>query len=332
MKRSDMGFVFGPLPSRRLGQSLGVDPLPLKVCNWNCIYCQLGRTVPLTNERREYFPRESILAEVQEALASQKPGAVDWVTLVGSGETTLHAGIGWLIRNIKAHTEIPVSVITNGSLFHLPEVREELCAADAVLSSLDAGNARLYRKVNRPAAGLRFDLLLEGLFAFRNEYSGKLWIEVMLMKGINDNEDALKEISAILERVRPDQVHISVPSRPPAETNIQQPDDESLRRAADILGVRAQLIQASGGVFDLSGHESPADAALAILSRHPMSETDVRRTLERWSPGQVEEALHHLIATGQAQVVERYGERFWSAAGCHFPAHNSPGRRGRDDS
>ncbi len=318
-----MGYVFGPLPSRRLGQSLGVDPLPLKVCNWNCIYCQLGRTVPLTNERREYFPRETILAEVREALASQKPGAIDWVTLVGSGETTLHAGIGWLIRNIKALTEIPVSVITNGSLFYLPEVREELSAADAVLASLDAGNARLYRRVNRPVAGLRFDLLLGGLLAFRTEYRGRLWIEVMLMKDVNDQDDSLKEISAILERIRPDQVHISVPSRPPAEPNVQRPDDESLRRAADILGVRAQLIQASNGVFDLSGHESPAEAALAILSRHPMSEIDLRRTLERWTPGQVEDALNHLSDTGQAQVVERYGERFWSAAGCHFPARRS---------
>ncbi len=266
-----MGFVFGPLPSRRLGQSLGVDPLPLKICNWNCIYCQLGRTVPLTNERREYFPRESILAEVREALASQKPGAIDWVTLVGSGETTLHVGIGWLIRNVKAITRIPVSVITNGSLFHLSEVREELSAADAVLSSLDAGNPTMYRRINRPAAALRFDLLLEGLLSFRKEYRGKLWIEVMLMKGINDREEALKEISAILERIRPDQVHISVPSRPPAEPDVQRPDDESLRRAAEILGVRAHLIQASDGIFDLSGHESPAEAALAILSRHPMS-------------------------------------------------------------
>ena len=108
-----MKFVFGPLPSRRLGQSLGVDPLPskVKVCNWNCVYCQLGRTVPLSNERSEYFPRESILAEVREALAGHKPGAIDWVTLVGSGETTLHSGIGWLIRQIKALTSIPVASV-----------------------------------------------------------------------------------------------------------------------------------------------------------------------------------------------------------------------------
>ena len=318
-----MGFVFGPLPSRRLGQSLGVDPLPLKICNWNCIYCQLGRTVPLANERREYFPRESINAEVREALSAHEPGAIDWVTIVGSGETTLHAGIGWLIREIKGLTAIPVSVITNGSLLYLPEVREEIKAADAVLSSLDAGNARLYRRINRPAAGLGFELLLEGLVAFRREYRGKLWIEVMLMKGINDGEEELKEIAALLERIVPDQVHIAIPSRPPAEPDVQRPDDGGLGRAAAILGVRAQVIQSSGGTFDLSGYQSVADAVLAIIGRHPMGEEELRRTLERWTPGQVEEALKELAATGLAQVVERYGERFWSAAACHYPVLHS---------
>ncbi|MGA2261186.1 MAG: radical SAM protein [Acidobacteriota bacterium] len=317
-----MGFVFGPLPSRRLGQSLGVDPLPLKrkVCNWNCIYCQLGRTVPLSNERSEYFARESILAEVRDALVGHKPGAIDWVTLVGSGETTLHAGIGWLIRQIKNLTDIPVAVITNGSLLHLQEVREELRVADAVLSSLDAGNARLYRRINRPWPALSYELLLDGLVAFRREYRGQLWIEVMLMKGINDGEKELQEIAGALLRIGPDQVHISLPSRPPAETSVQLPDEDRLNRAAAILGCRARIIQASNGTFDLSGYENAADAVLAIISRHPMQEEQLRRTLERWSPGQVEEALRRLHSSGEAQIVERYGKRYWSAAACRYPS------------
>ncbi|MBZ5495366.1 MAG: radical SAM protein [Acidobacteriia bacterium] len=317
-----MGFVFGPLPSRRLGQSLGVDPLPLKVkvCNWNCVYCQLGRTVPLSNERREYSPRASILAEVREVLAGHKPGAIDWVTLVGSGETTLHSGIGWLIRQIKSSTDIPVAVITNGSLLHLPEVREDLRVADAVLSSLDAGNARLYRRINRPWPALSYELLLNGLIDFRREYRGKLWMEVMLMKGINDGDKALQEIAAALQRIHPDQVHISLPSRPPAEPNVQLPDEDRLKRAAAILGSQAQVVQASSGTLDLSGYENVADAVLAIISRHPMQEEDLRRALESWSPGQVEEALRQLSASGNAQVVERYGERFWSAAACRYPS------------
>jgi wyosine [tRNA(Phe)-imidazoG37] synthetase (radical SAM superfamily) len=315
-----MDFVFGPVPSRRLGQSLGVDPLPLKVCNWNCVYCQLGRTIPLSNERREYFPRESILAEVREALDGHKPGAVDWVTLVGSGETTLHAGIGWLLRQIKSLTGIPVAVITNGSLLYLPEVREELCVADAVLASMDAGSRRLYRLINRPWPGLTYELLLQGLIAFRQEYRGKLWIEVMLMKGINDSEEALGEIADALEPIQPDQIHISVPSRPPAEPNVQRPDEEGLRRAEAILGSRAQVVSASGGAFDLPGYEDVTSAILAIITRHPMREEELRRTLERWSPGQVEEALRQLSASGEAQVVERCGERFWSAAACRYPS------------
>jgi wyosine [tRNA(Phe)-imidazoG37] synthetase (radical SAM superfamily) len=312
-----------------LGQSLGVDPLPLKnkVCNWNCVYCQLGRTVPLANERSEYFPREDILAEVREALAGQKPGAIDWVTLVGSGETTLHSGLGWLIRQIKSTTAVPVAVITNGSLLHLQEVRTDLLAADAVLSSLDAGNADLYHRINRPWPGLSFELLVSGLIAFRAEYRGQLWIEIMLMKGVNDDEGDLEEIAGLLHRIQPDQVHISVPSRPPAEPNVQIPDEDGLRRASEILGVCSHVIRPSAGAFDLSGYENIADAVLAIISRHPMGEEELRRALESWSPGQVEEALHHLAARGDAQIVERYGERFWTAASCRFPSQNA-GMRG----
>jgi wyosine [tRNA(Phe)-imidazoG37] synthetase (radical SAM superfamily) len=317
-----MGFVFGPLPSRRLGQSLGVDPLPTKnkVCNWNCVYCQLGRTVPLSNKRGEYWPREDILAEVREALASHTAGAIDWVTLVGSGETTLHSGIGWLIRQIKSLTPIPVAVITNGSLLHLPEVRQDLLSADAVLSSLDAGNADLYRRINRPWSALTFELLVQGLMAFREDYRGRLWIEVMLMKGINDGDKELMEIAGVLQNIRPDQVHISLPSRPPAEATVQLPDPDRLEIAAAILGSRAQVIQPANGSFDLSRYQKVEDAVLAIISRHPMQENELRQTLESWTPGQVEAALHRLLASGDAQVVERFGERFWSAAGCRYPS------------
>jgi wyosine [tRNA(Phe)-imidazoG37] synthetase (radical SAM superfamily) len=322
-----MPYVFGPVPSRRLGQSLGVDPLPLKVCNWNCVYCQLGRTVPLCNERREFFPREDILAEVRTVLAGLQPGAADWITIVGSGETTLHSGIGWLIREIKSLTDIPVSVITNGSLLHLAEVRQDLLAADAVLPSLDAGNAGLYRAVNRPAPGLSFELLLEGLASFRREYRGSLWLEVMLIKDVNDGEEALREIASAVERIQPDQVHIAIPVRPPAEPDIRRPDEEGLRRAAAILGSRARVIPPAGGALDLSGHQNVGEAVLAVISRHPVEEKELRRELERWTPGQVEEALRLLADCGAAQVVERCGERFWSAAGCRYPSLHTTGGR-----
>jgi len=314
-----MKFVFGPVPSRRLGQSLGIDPVPLKACNWNCVYCQLGRTIPLKNVRGEFFPREDILAEVEQALISHNQGEIDWVTLVGSGETTLHAGLGWLLRQVKSLTDIPVAVITNGSLLYLPEVRRELSPADAVLPSLDAGNIKLYRKINRPHPELSFKRLVDGLVAFRKEYHGKLWVEVMLVRGLNDTEAALHEIANLLRSIQPDEVHILQPDRPPVETWVQPPDEDGLLRARAILGDSARVIHPASGSFDLSGAGSLVDAVVGIITRHPLCEDELMQTLERWSPGEVDAALKELESSGHAQVIERYGCRFWSAASARYP-------------
>ncbi len=329
-----MKFVFGPVPSRRLGQSLGIDTIPLKTCNWNCVYCQLGRTVPLTNARREYYPREDILAEVKEVLDAHRPGEIDWVTFVGSGEPTLHAGIGSLIQRVKALTDLPVAIITNGSLLYLSEVREALSAADAVLPTLDAGTPELYRTINRPHPEVTFERLVEGLIAFRQQYTGKLWIEVMLVRGLNDAEQALRDIAAVLRRIGPDEAHISLPTRPPAETWVQPPGEEGLMRAVAILGTIAQVIHPAEGSFDLSGYDNVVNAVVGIITRHPMREAELRHTLERWTPGQVEEALSELAASGQVRVVERYGVRFWSAAPARYPdvsqsSRVAPGRHSR---
>ncbi len=320
-----MKYVFGPVPSRRLGQSLGIDPIPLKTCNWNCVYCQLGRSIPLKNERREYFPREDIIAEVERALASHAPGQIDWVTLVGSGEPTLHASIGWLIRQVKSLTRLPVAVITNGSLLYLPELRLELSPADAVLPSLDAGNARLYRKINRPHPEVSFKRLIEGLVAFRKQYLGKLWVEVMLVRGLNDTEAALSEIATALKSIRPDEVHILQPDRPPVETWVQHPDEEGLLRARAILGDIARVVHPASSSFDLSGAESLVDAVVGIITRHPMQEDELTETLKHFSPGEVAETLAELEKSCKAQVVERYGVRFWSASSAYYPAMKPKG-------
>ena len=314
-----MKYVYGPVPSRRLGQSLGIDTIPLKTCNWNCVYCQLGRTVPLTNERREYFPREEILGEVQEALTSHKSGEIDWVTFVGSGEPTLHANIGWLIRQVKKITDLPVAVITNGALLYLPEVRQDLMAADAVLPSLDAGTARLYRQINRPHPEITFERLLEGLTDFQKEYTGKLWVEVMLIRDLNDTEEALHAIAEALHKIGPDEVHINLPTRPPVETWVQPPDDEGLMRANAILGDIAQVVHPAEGTFDLSGYANVLDAIIGIITRHPMQQEQIERTLTQWAPKQVEQSLADLENSGRAQVVERYGIRFWSATPSYYP-------------
>jgi wyosine [tRNA(Phe)-imidazoG37] synthetase (radical SAM superfamily) len=261
-----------------------------------------------------------ILAEVRDALEAHKPGEIDWVTFVGSGEPLLHANMGGLIRLVKGMTQLPVAVITNGSLLYLPEVRQELAAADAVLPSMDAGTPELYRKINRPHPELTFERLVEGLIAFREEYRGRLWIEVMLVHGMNDTPQALWDIANVMQRIGPDAVHINLPTRPPAETWVQPPTDESLIQAMAILGNIAEVVHPAEGSFDLSGYEDPIDAVIGIITRHPMGQKDLERTLDRWSPGQVGRALAELADSGRAQVVERYGARFWSAASSHYPA------------
>jgi wyosine [tRNA(Phe)-imidazoG37] synthetase (radical SAM superfamily) len=314
-----MKYIFGPVPSRRLGQSLGIDTIPLKTCNWNCVYCQLGRTQPVTHKREDYFPPTDILAEVRKALEAHPPGTIDWVTFVGSGEPTLHASIGWLIAQVKSLTEIPVAVITNGSLLYDPQVRHDLAAADAVLPTLDAGTSKLYRQINRPHPSATFRRLVTGLIDFRQMYKGRLWVEVMLVHGLNDTEQALQDIASILRRVEPDEIHISLPTRPPAETWVKPSDEEGLMRALAILGEVAHVLHPAAGNFDLSGYENLADAVIGIITRHPMRQAELERTLEQGAPGRAGEILDELKQSGRAQVVERCGIRFWSAAPSHYP-------------
>ena len=265
-----MKYVYGPVPSRRLGKSLGIDTIPLKTCNWNCVYCQLGRTKPLVNERKNYFPPEEILTEVRLALKSHQPGDIDWVTFVGSGEPTLHASIGWLIQQVKEMTDLPVAVITNGSLLYLPAVRNALMNADAVLPSLDAGNSKLFRKINRPYPEITFKRMLHGLVTFQRNYWHSLWIELMLVRGLNDTEEALEAIADALQQICPDEVHINLPTRPPVETWVQPPDEEGLMRVRAILGKNVKVVHPVEGAFDLGDSDNLVEAILGIITRHPM--------------------------------------------------------------
>lgn len=314
-----MKYIFGPVPSRRLGQSLGIDTIPLKTCNWNCIYCQLGRTIPVTNERREYVSAEAIILEAEQVLRSCVNDEIDWVTFVGSGEPTLHNRIGWLIRKIKSLTDKPIAVITNGSLLYLPEVREELMTTDAILPTLDAGTAKLYRQINRPHPDLTFERLVNGLTTFRAAYQGKLWVEVMLVRGLNDSTQALEDLAGVLDEIKPDAIHINLPTRPPAETWVQQTDAEGLMRALSIFGSVAEVVHPAQGDFDLSGCENTADAVLQIIARHPMRQDELEDALKRWSPGKVRRVLDHLQSSGRAKVVVRNNVHFWCASPSFYP-------------
>jgi len=314
-----MNYVFGPVPTRRLGQSLGIDPVPLKTCNWNCVYCQLGRSLPMVNEQKDFFPAEEILTEVKNALRSHQPGEIDWVTFVGSGETTLHASLGWLIREVKKLTNLPVAVITNGSLLYKQEMRRDLLTADAVLPSLDAGTVELYQRINRPYPTLSFESLLDGLISFREVYQGNLWIEVMLVKDLNDSEDQLTRIATALKRIKPDEIHIMQPTRPPVETWVKPTDEEGLSRALAIFGDTARVIHPASGSFDLGGGKTIIEAVVGIVTRHPMREDELVETLKNWAAGDVTETLSALAKSGKVQVVERNGIRYWSASPSYYP-------------
>ena len=308
--------VFGPVPSRRLGQSLGIDPVRPKTCNWNCVYCQLGRSAPLIAERKEYVSAEEIIATLKTVLQKARPGSIDWITFVGSGETTLNSRLGWMIRQVKQITDLPVAVITNGSLLYRQDVREELAAADAVLPTLDAGTPELYRKINRPWPEPTYEQYLQGLIDFRRMYRGKYWLEIMLVKGMNDTEEALHDLAAQILRIAPDKVHLTLPDRPAAEPWVKPPDEEGIMRALAILGKSGvEVVHPRRGSFDISAYTNPTEAILAILARHPMRDDEIIATLHRWAPEQAREALETLRRSGKVQIVERYGVRFWALAG-----------------
>lgn len=304
--------VFGPVSSRRLGQSLGVDLLPMKSCTWNCVYCQLGRTKRYATERCEFFPPDEILAEIQEAL--HRGGHIDWITFVGSGETLLYKGIGHLIESVKKMTDVPVAVITNGSLFHLAEVRCELMQADAVLPSLNAGSEELYNAIDRPAPGFSFRQHLDGLVQFRREYRGMLWVEVMLLGGLNDSDEALYELAGALKQVAPDMVHLVLPTRPAPEQQVALPGDDRIERAFSILSTAAPVMHPVKGSMDLGSASDLLEAVMAIVSRHPVQERELSSALlARFSGDQaeVERTMKDLFDTGRFATLEQAGEIFW---------------------
>jgi wyosine [tRNA(Phe)-imidazoG37] synthetase (radical SAM superfamily) len=309
-----MRHVYGPVPSRRLGRSLGIDPVPPKTCNWNCVYCQLGRTTPLSSERREFAPADEILDEVEAALAAH-PEGIDWVTFVGSGEPTLNSDLGGMIRAVRAMVSVPIAVITNGALLHREDVREELLSTDAVLPSLDAGSEGLFRAINRPSPGLTLDRQVGGLVAFQRSFAGKLWVEVMLVAGLNDNDVALRDLGDALRRIDPEEVHINMPSRPPAEGWVRAPDAGVVERVPAMLGLEARVVPPAAGDFELDTQATIAKAVVEIVTRHPMSEAELTATLARhWRPDEVASTLRALAGDGRVQRVERQGRRFWTAA------------------
>jgi wyosine [tRNA(Phe)-imidazoG37] synthetase (radical SAM superfamily) len=314
VNNSEFEYVYGPVPSRRLGRSLGVDLVPFKTCTYDCVYCQLGRTTNKTLERKEYVPIDRVVAEVARKLAA---GDVpDYIALAGSGEPTLHSGIGELIREIKRMTKVPVAVLTNGSLLWMSEVREALMAADLVLPSLDAGDERTFRYVNRPHTGLAFRAVVDGIAEFTRSFAGQVWLEVFLLEGVTGVTAEAKKIAALVERISPARVQLNTVSRPPAEEFAFAVSRNRLGELKRFFPGQAEVVGEDGGK---SAQGAALDGArdadiLALLSRRPCTSEDVARGL-RIHVAEALKCLEALAAAGRVKTVLTGGRVYYSAVG-----------------
>ncbi|HUU17509.1 MAG TPA: radical SAM protein [Sedimentisphaerales bacterium] len=266
-------YFYGPVPSRRLGRSYGVDIVPFKVCTLDCVYCQLGKTTDRTIERKDYGPIEPILAELRETLAEGLEA--DFITIAGSGEPTLNLRLGELIDGIKKITEIPVAILTNGTLLYKEDVRADCAKADVVMPSLDAGDEQTFRRINQPHNDISIENLISGLCAFREKFAGRIWLEVFFVEGLNTDVEQISKIRDAIELIRPDKVQLNTAVRPTAQADIKRLDAEKLQAIAARLGPKCEVV----ADFSLSHHgrglENKAEDVLSILKRRPCSLDDI---------------------------------------------------------
>ncbi len=272
-------FVYGPVASRRLGFSLGVDIIPFKTCTLDCVYCQLGSTGKTTVRRGSWFPPDEILAQVQEALDSGQ--RIDVITFSGSGEPTLSRDLGRLIRAIKKMTRIPVAVLTNATLLTRKAVRRELAAADIVVPSLDAVPAPIFRRVNRPNAALDNRRIIDGLVRFREEFRGELRLEIMLVKGINDSPADIRALESAIARIRPDRIELNTVVRPPADRSARPLGPAALAKIGARLGPKAAVVASFVGKRQARAAGSLEGSILATVGRRPQTAADIALALGR---------------------------------------------------
>lgn len=266
-------YLFGPVPSRRLGRSLGVDITPFKTCTQNCIYCQLGKDAPQTIERREYVPTQAVLDEFNRKIAEGLEA--DTVTFSGSGEPTLHSGLGMLIDAVKELTALPVVVITNGTLLSRTDVRRDCAKADIVMPSLDAGDADTFQRINHPHPDLDYERFVEGLCQFRKEFSGQLWLEVFFCEGINTDDPSVRKLKEQIDRIKPDKIQLNTSVRPVAHPEAARVSPERMAQIAAQLGEAAMVIADYSKTAGYERLTSDRDAILDMLRRRPCSTDDI---------------------------------------------------------
>jgi wyosine [tRNA(Phe)-imidazoG37] synthetase (radical SAM superfamily) len=239
-----MKYIYGPVKSRRLGLSLGLSLTPHKVCNLDCLYCQLGKTKELFNKREEYVSIEDILLELKSWLVNNPQAAkeLDYITLSGSGEPTLNSQIGRLIDEIKKLSPASVAVITNATLLNDEKVRSDIQYADLLVPSLDAVEQDIFDKIDRPHAGIKVTDIIKGLISLRKGFKGKIWLEVMLVKGVNDDLVQIKKLKEIVDKINPDKIQINSPVRTTAEPGVESVSIEKLEVIREILGPAAEIV------------------------------------------------------------------------------------------
>lgn len=290
-----MAHLFGPVPSRRLGRSLGVDLIPPKTCPYDCLYCEVGPTTHQTLARRDYGT-DAIIQELKDHLSHPKM-ELDFITLAGSGEPTLNLGLSRIIKAVKEMTDTPVAVLTNGALLYLGEVREALTAATLVLPSLDAAREETFRLINRPLPDFSLEQLLTGLIAFRQEFAGQIWLEIMVLKGLNDGEADLTALRQAIRKIAPDKVQLNTAVRPVVEDYAQPLTAGEMAAVATFLGEGVEVIAAFNR--DQVAQADSSDAAfLEVLARRPMTAQDLAQALGLPLP-LVQKRLQHLCESGR---------------------------------
>jgi len=303
--------VYGPVPSRRLGLSLGVDLVPRKTCCFDCIYCQVGKTTRLTVEPEEFYPVEEVLAEVEAALG---PGPrPEVITLAGSGDPALYRPLGELIDGLHGLADIPVVLLTNGALLFNPQVAQAALKADILAPSLDAGDAEIFAKVNRPHASIGFADMLRGLMDACEKHKGRVRLEVMLVAGLNDSDESIQRIAGQLGPIRADFIDINTPVRPVPGGKAAPCDSERLEVAARAFGANARII----ADYPRATGPRAADAEqriLQMLSRRPCTVEDIRAALGL-HPNEVIKMLDRAMKSGKVEKSDRGGKTFYSSAG-----------------
>ena len=293
-------YLYGPVPSRRLGRSLGIDLVPHKICTYDCIYCQIGKTTDKTLVRKEYVPVKEILEEVRR-FRKEETSSIDHLSLSGSGEPTLHSQIRSVIEGIKTITSIPVAVITNGSLLYEEEVRQDLLHADIVLPSLDAVSSEVFMRINRPRPGFSIEKVIEGLVEFRKVYKGQIWLEILFCKDVNDSKEELLRMKKAVDRIQPDRIHLNTVVRPPSEKWAAPLSQKEMEEIQVYFGEKASIItEFDRHPSSISGRDIKEEI-LEILKRRPLSLSDLSKGMGI-PQNELDEYIEPLTREGKIQT------------------------------